>query len=90
LFKIVDFGVSLLYMRKGMMKEKRRADKFIKTNKNYISKRYFDLQRKRKLEDHEIIKKFSDNITLPKDSFEDVSILNEILKKTSKLMKSII
>ena len=90
LFKIVDFGVSLLYMKKGMMKEKRRADKFIKTNKNYISKRYFDLQRKRKLEDHEIIKKFSDNITLPKDSFEDVSILNEILKKTSKLMKSII
>ena len=39
---------------------------------------------------NEIIKKFSDHITLPEGSFEDVGILNEILKKTSKLVKSII
>jgi len=90
LFKLVDFGVSLLYMKKGMLKEKKRADNYIKNNKDYISKRYSKLQKKQILKDDEIIKKFSDNIQLPKGSFDENSILNSILRKSSKLAKSLI
>jgi len=87
-FKMVDIGVSLLYMKKRMLKEKLRADKFIKQNKKYISKRYLELQKKQKVDDYEIVKKFSDNIKLPSGTFEDVDLLNRVLKKCSELAKS--
>ena len=90
LFKLVDFGVSLLYMKKGVHKEKKRADNYIKNHKDYISKRYSKLQKKQILKDDEIIKKFSDNIQLPKGSFDENGILNSILRKSSKLAKSLI
>lgn len=90
LFKLVDFGISLLYMKKGMLKEKRKADEYIKKNKNYISKRYSKLQKQQIINDDEIIQKFSDNIQLPQGSFADNGILNSILRKSSKLAKSLI
>jgi len=90
LFKLVAFGVSLLYMKKGMLKEKRKADEYIKKNKNYISKRYSKLQKQQIINDNEIIQKFSDNIQLPQGSFDDIGILNSILRKSSKLAKSLI
>jgi len=49
LFKLVDFGVSLLYRKKGMLKEKQKADEYIRKNKAYISKRYSELQKKNKI-----------------------------------------
>jgi len=82
--------VSLLYMKKGMLKEKRRADEYIKKNKAYISKKYSELQKKQIIGDDEIIQKFSDNIQLPQGSFDENGILNSILKNTSKLAKSLI
>jgi len=90
LFKLVDFGVSLLYRKKGMLKEKQKADEYIRKNKAYISKRYSELQKKQNIKDDEIIQKFSDNIHLPKGSFNDNGILNSILAKSSKLAKSLI
>jgi len=90
LFKLVNFGVSLLYMKKGMTKEKKRADDYIKKNRDYISKRYAKLQKKQTMEDSEIVTKFSDNIQLPEGSFDENGILNLILRQSSKLAKSLI
>jgi len=90
LFKLVDFGVSLLYMKKGMLKEKRRADEYIKKNKNYISKRYSKLQKQQIINDNEVTQKFSDNVQLPQGSFDENGILNSILKNSSKFANSLI
>lgn len=87
LFSLVNFGVSLLYLKKNMLKEKRQADKFIRENKVYLSNRYHDIQKKQIVDDYDVVMKFADNVELPGSSFGNLAFLNSFLKIYSRFAK---
>jgi GT2 family glycosyltransferase len=86
----VNFGVTKLYQKNGMLAEKKRADEYIKNNKEYLIKKQNEVQNKTIIDDNHIIKKFSDYVPVPKKSFGELGILNTFLCITSKLAKLLI
>ncbi|MHA7733124.1 glycosyltransferase family 2 protein [Nitrosopumilus sp. S6] len=88
--KIVDYGITKLYEKNGMLDEKRKADEFIKNNKQYLDKKSDMVRSNTIISDKEIIKKFSDEVPVPKESIGNQGMLNRVLSVNSKVAKSII
>ncbi len=86
----INFGVTRLYQKKGMLSEKKRADEFIEHNKDYLVKKYNEIQNKTIIDDYHIIEKFSDCVPVPEISFGGLGILNIFLCMTSKIAKFLI
>ena len=88
---LVDFAVSLFYLKKGMFGTKIRTSLNILKNLTKISKKYQEIQSTRILSDKEIIKIFQDKIQVPKwvVSEESNEIFNNFLNKLSKITRSI-
>ena len=88
---LVDFAVSLFYLKKGMFGTKIRKSLYILKNLTKISKKYQEIQSTRILSDKEIIKIFQDKIQVPKwvVSEESNEIFNNFLNKLSKITRSI-
>ena len=88
---LVDFAVSLFYLKKGMFGTKIRTSLNILKNLTKISKKYQEIQSTRILSDKEIIKIIQDKIQVPKwvVSEESNEIFNNFLNKLSKITRSI-
>ncbi|WP_428324972.1 glycosyltransferase family 2 protein [Nitrosopumilus sp.] len=87
---LVDFAVSIFYLRKHMFKEKIKASLNILKNLGTINKKYIKIQNKRKINDAELIKKFTDHIDIPKEiqiNSQEKSFYN-FLKKLSEIARS--
>jgi GT2 family glycosyltransferase len=85
--KFIDFGVTKIYKKNGMLEEKKRADEFIEDNKEYLERKNIESQKKTIIDDFHVIKKFSDCVSAPKESFEGSWILNSFLCVSSKIAK---
>jgi len=80
--------VLLDYTKKnGMQEEKKRADEFIKNNKDYLLKKFTDIQNKTIIDDIHLIKKFSDSVPVPGVAFGGLRVLNSFLCISSKIAK---
>ena len=88
--KLIDFGVTKLYEKKGMLSEKKRANEFIKNNKEYLEKKQRRVQNKTIVDDYLVIKKFSDCVPVPEKSFQGLEILNVFLCTSSKIAKRLV
>ena len=88
---LVDFAVSLFYLKKGMFGTKIRTSLNILKNLTKISKKYQEIQSTRILSDKEIMNLFQDKIQVPKwvVSEESNEIFNNFLNKLSKITRSI-
>ena len=88
---LVDFAVSLFYLKKGMFGTKIRTSLNILKNLTKISKKYQEIQSTRILSDKEIMNIFQDKIQVPKwvVSEESNEIFNNFLNKLSKITRSI-
>jgi len=77
---MVDIGVFFYYLKKGVLLSKFKATLNILKNFSQINSRYRKIQNKRLISDSEIIKKFDDNIIIPKmmDSKNNDSLGNFI------------
>lgn len=82
---LTDILVWGLYFVKGFLWVKIKAELDILKNKNKIEKRYAEIEKTKKISDTEIIKKFSDEIWIPKDISNEIGskLFNKILKKLS-------
>ena len=82
---IIDIGVLLFYMKKGMAKEKIKASFNILKNLKTIHNRNNQLQKFRTVPDKEIIKKFEDEIQVPEWilSNDSNNLFSQYLKKLS-------
>ncbi len=86
----INFGIVKLYQKKGMLAEKKRADKFIEENTDYLIRKYNKIQNKSIINDSCIIKKFSDCVPVPEKVFGGLGILNIFLCIISKIAKFLI
>jgi len=87
---LIDFGITRLYEKKGMLSEKKRADEFIEKNKDYLEKKRIEVQNKTIIEDNLVIKKFSDCVPAPEKSFQGLGILKVVLCISSKIAKGLV
>ncbi len=87
---LVDFAVSLFYLKKGMFTTKIKTSFNILKNLTKISKRYKKIQSTRILSDREILNIFQDEIQVPKwvASEENSESFNNFLNKLSKISRS--
>ena len=86
---LVDLFVWAFYFSKGFLGVKIKAELDIRKNKKNIEKKYHELEGKKIISDIELIKKFPDEIFVPKNvSQQSVNItFNSILTKLSKKIK---
>ena len=89
---LVDFAVSLFYLKKGMFGTKIRTSLNILKNLIKISKKYEEIQSTRTLSDKEILNIFQDKIQVPKwvVSEESNKIFNNFLNKLSKTTRNML
>ena len=87
---LVDFAVSLFYLKKGMFITKIKTSLNIIKNLTKISKRYKKIQSTRTLSDREISNIFQDKIQVPKwvASEENSESFNNFLNKLSKMTRN--
>ena len=87
---LVDFAVSLFYLKKGMFITKIKTSLNIIKNLTKISKRYRKIQSTRTLSDREISNIFQDKIQVPKwvASEENSESFNNFLNKLSKMTRN--
>ena len=87
---LVDFAVSLFYLKKGMFITKIKTSLNIIKNLTKISKRYKKIQSTRTLSDREILNIFQDKIQVPKwvASEENSESFNNFLNKLSKMTRN--
>ena len=87
---LVDFAVSLFYLKKGMFITKIKTSLNIIKNLPKISKRYKKIQSDRILSDSEILNIFQDKIQVPKwvASEENSESFNNFLNKLSKMTRN--
>ena len=80
-----DILVWISYFFKGFLIVKIKAELEIRKNKRKIEDKYLELEKIKKVPDEEIIKKFSDEIWIPKDVANNFfnKIFNSTLKKLS-------
>ncbi len=92
---LTDVLVWISYFFKGFLLVKIKAELEIKKNKKRIEEKYLELEKIKTISDEEMIKKFSDEIWIPKDIANNFfnNLFNLILKKLSinarKKLKSI-
>jgi len=89
---LVDFAVSLFYLKKGMLGTKIKASLNILKNLTKISKKYEEIQSTRTLSDKEILDIFQDEVQVPKwvVSEESNEIFNNFLNKLSKTTRNML
>lgn len=89
---LIEFGVFFFYLKKGMIKEKIKANLNIMKNLSIINKKYHELQHKRTVTDRDIIKNFVDEIAVPEWVLgkETNSYFNRLLKRLSMMMRKAI
>ena len=87
---LVDFAVSLFYLKKGMFVTKIKTSLNILKNLSKISKRYKEIQSTRTLSDKEILNIFQNKIQVPKwvASEENSESFNSFLNSLSKLTRN--
>ena len=80
-----DVLVWISYFFKGFLLVKIKAELEIRKNKNKIEEKYLELEKIKLVSDEEMIKKFSDEIWIPKDVSNNFfnKLFNFILKKLS-------
>ena len=86
---LVDFAVSLFYLKKGMFITKIKTSLNILKNISKISKKYKKIQSTRTLSDREILNLFQDKIQVPKwvASEENSESFNNFLNKLSRISR---
>lgn len=89
---LVDVMVWLVYLSKGFIRSKIRAELDIIKNKEHINKKYRELENKKIISDIELIKFFPDAVFVPKTVSGDINsrIFNSILSMLSKSTKRVI
>ena len=89
---LIEAAVTLFHIKKKMFGVKLKANFDIMKNFKKINARYNTIQSKRKISDREIIKKFSDEISIPPWVVEKSSnnLFNKILVNLSKMSRRII
>ena len=89
-FILVDLAVTVFYLKKRMILEKIKADLSIIKNLNFILKKQTEIQKKRSVMDHEIIKSFKDHIEVPKwvVKEEENQSFNNFLRKIAKFSRN--
>ena len=87
---LIDFAVSLFYLKKGMFTTKIKTSLNILKNLTKISKKYQKIQDTRTLSDKEILNIFQDKIQVPKwvVSEENSDSFNNFLNKLSKTTRN--
>ena len=87
---LVDFAVSLFYLKKGMFTTKIKTSLNILKNLTKISEKYDEIQSNRIMSDKEILNIFQNEIQVPKwvASEENSESFNNFLNKLSKLTRS--
>lgn len=87
---LVDILVWLFYIYKGFLGSKIKAELDILRNREFIAKRYRELESKKLVSDIEIIKSFPDDIYVPINvsSVTINNFFNSILSKLSRKAKS--
>ena len=86
---LVDLFVWAFYFSKGFLRAKIKAELEIKRNKEFIEKKYLELEKRKIIPDKELIKKFPDEIFVPIDVSQQSmnQTFNSILTKLSKKVK---
>ena len=86
---LVDLCVWLFYLSKGFLVAKIKAELDIFRNRKFIKMRYDELEKLKIVPDKELIKKFSDEIFVPKNVSEPIfnQLFNSILSALSKKVK---
>ena len=89
---LVDFAVSLFYLKKGMFATKIKTSLNILKNLSKISKKYKEIQSTRILSDKEILDIFQDKIQVPKwvVSEESNELFNNFLNRLSKTTRNML
>ena len=89
---LIEIAVSLFHIKKRMFMAKVKANYNIIKNLKKINSRYNEIQEKRIISDKEIIKKFSDDISVPPWVIKknDNDYFNKILVVISKLSRKVI
>ena len=86
---LVDLCVWLFYLSKGFLGAKIKAELDIFRNRKFIKIRYNQLEKLKIVSDKELIKKFPDEIFVPKNVSEPIfnQLFNSILSALSKKVK---
>jgi GT2 family glycosyltransferase len=86
---LVDLCVWLFYLSKGFLGAKIKAELDIFRNRKFIKIRYNQLEKIKIVSDKELIKKFPDEIFVPKNVSEPIfnQLFNSILSALSKKVK---
>ena len=86
---LVDLFVWAFYFSKGFLGAKIKAELEIKKNKEFIEKKYQELEKRKSIPDKELIKRFPDEIFVPIDVSQQSmnKTFNSILTKLSKKVK---
>ena len=86
---LVDLCVWMFYLSKGFLVAKIKAELDIYRNREAIKIRYNQLEKIKTVSDKELIKKFSDEIFVPKNVSEPIfnQLFNNILSALSKKVK---
>lgn len=89
---LVDFAVAMFYLKKGMLNAKIKASLNILINFKTILRKYDYIQSKRRINDKDIIKQFTDELAIPKQvaAKESSMMFNSFLKKLSEITRSCI
>jgi len=86
---LVELMIWLFYLSKGFLGTKIKAEIEIRKNKEFIAKKYQELENKKTVSDKELIKFFPDEIFVPKNVSGEIGsrTFNAILAKLSKKAK---
>jgi hypothetical protein len=86
---LVDFAVTLFYLKKGFISAKIKANLDILKNRKIISKNYKDIQKNRIVNDDNLIKEFSNEIEIPQWVIgkDDNNFLNKVFEKLSNFSR---
>jgi GT2 family glycosyltransferase len=86
---LIDVLVWLVYLSKGFIGEKIRAELDIVRNRKHIIEKYQELENKKTVPDTELIKSFPDSIFVPKNVSGEIGskMFNSILSSLSKRVK---
>ena len=86
---LVDLLVWFFYLSKGFLGAKIKAELDIKRNKKKIEEKYNELEKRKKIPDKDLIKKFPDEIFVPINVSQNLmnGMFNSILSRLSKKVK---
>jgi len=87
---LVDLFVWLFYLSKGFLWAKIKAELDLRKNKEFIKKKYEELEKKKKVSDKQLIKEFPDKIFVPINVSQELmnKKFNSILTSLSKKIKN--